>query len=133
MEMDDPFETEQMGKVIKIKHLKMTSYISITMTRYKMFYMVLLEAKIIKTENMSSVIEIVRRQKEIYKEGEIYQDRYFSIVKAWRNVVCDHLACNTIKPFVSSTSDSQHQRFVIWKAVTRLQKKTRLSSNTCLK
>ena len=87
MEIDDPFETTQMEKEPKIKDLKMTSYISITMTRYKMFYVVLLEAKIIKPEDRSSVIEIVRRQKETYIEGEIYQDVYFSIVKAWRNVV----------------------------------------------
>ena len=61
--MDDPFETEQMEKEMKIKDLKMTSYISISMTRYKMFYLVLLEAKIIKPEDMSTNIEIVRRQK----------------------------------------------------------------------
>ena len=111
----------------------MTSYISLTMTRYKMFYVMLFEAKIIKAEDMSNVIEIVRRQKETYIEGEIYQDVYFSIFKAWRNVVCEQLACNDIKPFVSSTTDPQQQWFVIWKAVTRLQEKTRLSSNTCLK
>ena len=46
---------------MKIKHLKMTLYISITMTRYKMIYVVLLEAKVIKAEDMSNVIEIVHR------------------------------------------------------------------------
>ena len=123
MEMDHPFETEQMEKEMKIKDLKKTSYISLTMTRYKMFYVVMLKTKIIKAEDMSNLIEIVRRQKETYIEGETYQDVYFFIVKAWRNVVCEHVACNGIKPFVSSTTDPQQQWFVIWKAVTRFQRK----------
>ena len=58
MEMDHPFETEQMEKEIKIKDLKKTSYVSLTKIRYKIFYVVLLEAKVIKTEDMSNVIEI---------------------------------------------------------------------------
>ena len=62
-------------------------------------------------------------KKETYIEEEIYQDVYFSIVKAWKNVVCEHVAFNGIKPFVSSSTDPQQQWFVIWKAVTRLQKK----------
>ena len=33
------------------------------------------------------------------------------------------MACNAIKPFVPSTTDPQQQWFVIWKAVTRLQRK----------
>ena len=44
MKIDDPFETEQIEIEMKIKDSKVTSYISITMTRYKMFYVVLLEA-----------------------------------------------------------------------------------------
>ena len=123
MEMDDPFETEQMEKEMKIKDLKMTSCISLTMTCYKIFYVVLLEAKNIKAGDMSKVIEIVRRRKETYIEGEIYQDVYFCIVKAWRDVVCEYVTCNAIKPFVSSTTDPQHLWFVIWKANTRLQRK----------
>ena len=70
---------------------------------------------------MSSVIEIVRRQKENYKEGEIFQDVYFSIVKTCRNVACDHVASNSIKPFVSSSTDPQQQWFIIWKTVGRLE------------
>ena len=47
VEIDDPFETEQMEKEMKIKDLKITLYISIIMTRYNMFYVVLLKAKVI--------------------------------------------------------------------------------------
>ena len=133
MEMDDPLETEQVEKEMKIKNLKVTWCISLTMTRYKIFYVVLLEAKIIKAEDMSNVIEIVRRRKETYIEGEIYQDVYFCIVKAWRDVVCEHVTCNAIKPFVSSTTDPQQQWFVLWKAVTRLQRKDKTFFHHMLK
>ena len=47
VEIDDPFETEQMEKEMKIKDLKITLYISIIMTRYNMFYVVLLKAIVI--------------------------------------------------------------------------------------
>ena len=79
-----------------------------------MFYVVLLKVKIIKAEDMLRLIEIVRQQKESIEE-EIYQDVYFSTVKAWRNVVCDHVACISISPFVSSTTDPQKQCLIFGK------------------
>ena len=60
MEMDATFETEQMENEIKTIDLQMTSYNSIAMARQKIFCVVLLEAKIIKADDMSSVIEVVR-------------------------------------------------------------------------
>ena len=122
-----------MEKENKIKDLKMTSYILLTITRYKMFYAVLLEVKVVHSEYIPSVIEIVRQQKESLVEGEIYQDVYFSIVKAWRNVVCDHVSCNAIKPFVSSMTNPQQQWFGIWKAVSRLQRKDKSHFQQLLK
>ena len=41
-EIDAPFETEQMEKEMKIIDLQMISYNSITITRNKMFYVMLL-------------------------------------------------------------------------------------------